>query len=86
MHAVKNCLFVQEFYFCFCRVNIHIHRVGRELQMQHTGGELTYHHLVAVSFLQGRDEQPGFDRPVVDEEGLQGPAGSGIRRLGNEAG
>ena len=38
--------------------------------MQHTGGELTHHDLIPVSFLQSGSEQLGFYRTVVDEEGL----------------
>ena len=48
--------------------------------------EFADHDLVAVSFLQRGDEQPGFDRPVIDEEGLQASAGAGIGGLGHIAG
>ena len=54
--------------------------------MQDTGGELTYHDLIAVGFFQRCDENSGFYRTIVYKEGLQITAGSGIGRLGNVAG
>ena len=83
--AVENRLFGQEFHLGLGGVDIDIHRVGRKRQVQHTGGEFAHHHLVAVGFLQGCGQQPGFYGAVVDEKGLQGAAGTGVRRLGNEA-
>ena len=40
------------------------------MQMQHTGGELAHHDLIPVSLLQSTNEDSGFYRTVVDEEGL----------------
>ena len=53
--------------------------------MEDTGGKFAHHQLIAVGLLQGGDQQPGFDRPVVDEEGLQIPAGAGLGGLGHIA-
>ena len=67
-------------------MDVHVYRRSGDLQVQHTGGEFAHHQLVPVGLLQSGDEQLGFDRPVIDEEGLQVPAGPGIGRLGDEAG
>ena len=54
--------------------------------MQHTSGEFSHHDLISVGFLQGCNEDPGFYRTVIDEEGLQGTAGTGIGRLADVTG
>ena len=54
--------------------------------MQYTGRKFANHNPVAVGLLKGCDQQPGFDRTIVDEKGLQVPAGSGVSRLGYIAG
>ena len=54
--------------------------------MQHAGREFSYHDLVAVGFLQSGNQQLGFYGAVVDEKGLQTPAGAGIGGLGDVAG
>ena len=70
MYAVKDCFFVQEFYLRLGRVDIHVHRRGRQLQTQHAGGEFAHHKLIPVGLLQRRDQQPGLHRPVIHKEGL----------------
>ena len=54
--------------------------------MQNASGELTYHQLIAVSFFQSGDQQPGFYRAVIYKKGLQISAGTGIGGLGNITG
>ena len=54
--------------------------------MQHAGREFSYHDLVAVGFLQSGNQKLGFYGAVVDEKGLQTPAGAGIGGLGDVAG
>ena len=70
VYTVKSGFFRKEFYFRFCRVDVHIYGVGRQGQMQHAGRKLAHHDLVAVSFLQRLDQQLGNHRPTVDKEGL----------------
>ena len=86
VHAVKDGFFVEKFHLRFRRMYIHIHGGGGNFQTQHAAGEFSGHDLVAVSLLQGGDQQPGFDGPVIDEEGLQIPAGTGVCGLGDIAG
>ena len=52
MNAVKYILFIEEFHFRLGRVYIHIYQMGREIQMQNTGGEFAHHDLIAVGFFQ----------------------------------
>ena len=54
--------------------------------MQHAGGELAHHHLIAVGFFQCGHHDPGFDRAAVNKEGLQGAAGPGIGGAGHITG
>ena len=54
--------------------------------MEDAGGKFAHHQLIPVGLLQGGDQQPGFHRPVVDEKGLQAPAGPGLGGLGDVAG
>ena len=86
MDAVKHLLFPQEFYLRLGGMHIHIHRICRQFQMQHAGGEFAYHNLIAIGFLQGGDHNFRFHRPSVDEEGLQIAAGTGVGRLADKAG
>ena len=86
VYAVKNRFFIEKFHFRLGRVDIHIHRRRRQLQAQHTGWEFAHHELIPVGLLQGGDQELGFHRPVIDEKGLQIPAGPGIRGLGRKAG
>ena len=67
-------------------MHVHIHHARWQIQMQHTGGEFACHDLVPVGFLQCGDQQTGFDRPSVDEKGLQAAAGAGVAWLGHKAG
>ena len=68
--AVKNSLLVEEFYFCLGGMDVYVHHVGRQIQVQNAGGEFAHHNLVPVCFLQGGDQQTGFYRTAIDEEGL----------------
>ena len=52
MHAVENGLFVEEFDLGLRRVDVNVHGVGGERQVQHAGGEFAHHDLIAVCFLQ----------------------------------
>ena len=86
MYAVKDSLLIEKFHLGFCRVDVHIHRVGRERQVQDAGREFAHHDLIAVGLFQRGDQKLGFHRAAVDEEGLHRPAGPGVRGLGDEAG
>ena len=68
--AVKNRLFREKFHLGFCRMDVYIHGVGRKIQVKHTAGEPPHHQLIPVGLFQSRNEQLGFDRPVVDKKGL----------------
>ena len=67
-------------------MDIYVHGVGRQSQMEHAGREFSYHDLVAVGFLQSGNQKLGFYGAVVDEKGLQTPAGAGVGGLGDVAG
>ena len=54
--------------------------------MQDTGRKFSHHDLIPVGFLQSGDQQLGLYRTVVDKEGLQVAAGTGIGGSGNVAG
>ena len=86
MHAVKYCFILQKFYLGLGGVDIHIQSVGRQVQVQHAGGKLAYHDLIAVGFFQSCHQQSGLHRTIVDEEGLHGAAGPGIGGLTDKAG
>ena len=68
--AVENRLFREKFYLGFCRMDVYVHGVGGKIQVKHTAGKPPHHQLIPVGFLQCRNEQLGFDRPVVDKKGL----------------
>ena len=70
VNAVENCLFGEEFHFRFGGMDIDVHRIGRQRQMQYAGGKFADHQPVAVGFFQCRHQQLGLDGTVVHEEGL----------------
>ena len=74
VHRIEGGAFVQKFYHGFGRVDVHIHRIQGQGQVQHAAGELALHHLVAVSLFQGCRQQGGFHIAAVDKEMLHGAA------------
>ena len=85
VNAVENGFFGKKFHFRLGRMDIHIHCGGRKSQMQYAGGEFAHHDLISVGFFQCCHQQLGLHRAVIDKEGLQIPAGAGIRGLGDVA-
>ena len=83
--AVEHAVSVEEIHFNFSRVDVHIHHVGRYLQVQHTGRVLSLHQLIPVGLLQSGHQQGRPHRAVVHKKGLQAPVGPGICGLGYEA-
>ena len=67
-------------------MNIHIHGVGGQIQMQNTGGEFACHDLIPVCFFQSGHQKLRFHRTAIDEEGLQISTGPGVCRTGDKTG
>ena len=54
--------------------------------MKDTAGESALQKAIPIGLLQSGDQNPGTDRAVVDKEGLQRAAGTGVGGAGHKAG
>ena len=42
---------MDKFHHCFCRVDIHVHQMERQINMEHAAGIFPFHLPVGVGFL-----------------------------------
>ena len=67
------------------RVDVHVHLVEGQVNVEHAAGELSLHLPVGVGLLQGGGEQGGLDGPAAAEKGLHGPGAPSGQGLGDKA-
>ena len=84
-HAVEDLALVEELHLRLCRVDIHVHQMLRNVQMQHAGREAPDHHAVAIRLLQRRHERLGAHETAVYEEKLAAAIAARGGRLGDKA-
>ena len=60
------------------RVDIHIHLIFRQGDMQHAAGKLSLEQAVAVGLLQSGGEKLAFHKSAVDEEKLAAPGAAAV--------
>ena len=86
VHRVEHGLLAGELHHGLGRVDVHVHRVHRQGDMQHAAGEFALQQPVAVGLLHGGGEQLALDQPPVDEEQLPSPCAVTGGGAGDEAG
>ena len=86
IHCVKHGLVADEFYHGLCGVDVHVHPVARQLDMQHAAGELPLEQAVAVRLLKRGGEQLALDEAAVHEEQLPPARAAAAEGLCHEAG
>ena len=70
VHGVENGALILEFYHGLGGVDIHVHGVFGEGDMQHAAGELALEQAVAVGLLQRGGKELALYEPAVHEEKL----------------
>ena len=73
VHRVEHRFLGGEFHHRLGRVDVHVHLVHRQRDVQHTAGELPLQQPVAVGLLHGGGQQLAFYQPPVDKEQLPRP-------------
>ena len=68
VHKVEDLLFVEEFHDRLGGVDVHVHHVRRQRDVQHAAGEFALHQAVCVGFLHRGGEELGLDEAAVDEK------------------
>ena len=86
IHGVKHRALVRELYLGLGRVDVHVHPVARQLDMQHAAGELPLEQAVAVRLLKRGGEQLALDEAAVHEEQLAPARAAAAEGLCHEAG
>ena len=85
VHKVEDLLFVEEFHDRLGGVDVHVHHVRRQRDVQHAAGEFALHQAVCVGFLHRGGEELGLDEAAVDEKGLHPSRAAAREGLGHEA-
>ena len=86
IHGGKHLLLILKLDFGLCGVDVHIHAVGPQGEVEDAAGKLAHHLLVAVGLLQGCHHHPAFDVPPVDEKVLIAAAAPATGGQGDKAG
>ena len=73
VHRVEHRFLGGEFHHRLGRVDVHVHLVHRQRDVQHTAGELPLQQPVAIGLLHGGGQQLAFYQPPVDKEQLPRP-------------
>ena len=85
MHAVEHLLLAQEAHLRLRGVHIDVHKMLRQVQMQHAGRETTLQELIAVGLLERGRHELGADMPPVDKKDLAAPRAARRGRAGHKA-
>ena len=85
VHKVEDLLFIEEFHDRLGGVDVHVHHVRRQRDVQHAAGEFALHQAVCVGFLHRSGEKLGFDEAAVDEKGLHPSRAAAREGLGHKA-
>ena len=70
VYRVKDGPLILKFHHGLSRVDIHVHGIFRQGDMQHTAGELALEQPVTVCLLQGSSEELALHKPAVNEKQL----------------
>ena len=86
VHGGKHLLLALEFHLRLGGVDVHVHRVGLDGEVQHAAGETANHLLVFVGFLQRGHHGAALDVAAIDEKVLIAPAAPAAGGQGHVAG
>ena len=76
---------VGEFHHRLGGVDVYVHQMEGQVDVEDAAGELPLELPVGVGLLQGGGEEGGFDGAAAAEEGLEGPGAPACQRLGDIA-
>ena len=85
VHRVEHRFVRHELHHGLGRVDVHVHRLRRQGDVQHAAGELALQQPVAVALLHGGGEELALHQASVDEEQLPRPRAVARQGLGHEA-
>ena len=86
INGVENGLLADEPHLNFGRVDVDVHHIAGQADVQNAGGEFAGHNGGTIGFLQGYAAGPGLSVAAVDEKVLHGAVGAAVHGLPSVAG